>query len=358
MIAGLRQALRSLWRSRAAAAGPHAARAGREQHCERRDAKDARDAQRHSGGPHLHSEIPSMHDARNFRRRAARDGKIIVAKATGTLYVVATPIGNRRDLSPRALEVLSQVACIAAEDTRHSAPFLRELGVATPFVALHEHNEAARTADLLTELRAGKDIALISDAGTPLISDPGFRLVSAAHGAGIRVCAVPGPSAVVAALSIAGIATDRFIFEGFLPERAAARRERLQTLVTEARTLVFYEAPHRLAETLADMVSTFGADRQAAIARELTKMHETLYRGTLGALEATARENADLSRGEIVIILAGAEHGEIPAEEQGEALLRILLGELPLKQAVDLAVKATGAPRNALYQKALAIKKE
>jgi 16S rRNA (cytidine1402-2'-O)-methyltransferase len=232
------------------------------------------------------------------------------------------------------------------------------MGVATPFVSLHEHNEEARTADLLTELRAGKDIALISDAGTPLISDPGFRLVSAAHGIGIRVCSVPGPSAVVAALSIAGIATDRFIFEGFLPERAAARRERLQALAGETRTLAFYEAPHRLAETLADMVSIFGAERQAAIARELTKMHETLYRGTLGALEATARENADLSRGEIVIILAGAEHGEIPAEEQGEALLRILLGELPLKQAVDLAVKATGAPRNALYQKALAIKKE
>jgi len=279
-----------------------------------------------------------------------------VANASGTLYVVATPIGNRKDLSPRALEVLSQVACIAAEDTRYSTPFLREMGVATPLVSLHEHNEDARAADLLTELRAGKDIALISDAGTPLISDPGFRLVSAAHGAGIRVCAVPGPSAVVAALSIAGIATDRFIFEGFLPERAAARRERLQSLVTEARTLAFYEAPHRIAETLADMVSTFGADRQAAIARELTKMHETLYRDTLGALEAAARADADLSRGEIVIIVAGAALGAIPAKEQGEALLRVLLGELPLKQAVDLAVKASGAPRNALYQKALAIK--
>ena len=279
-----------------------------------------------------------------------------MAKASGTLYVVATPIGNRKDLSPRAREVLSQVASIAAEDTRHSAPFLREMGVATPLVSLHEHNEEARSTELVTELLAGRDIALISDAGTPLISDPGFRLVSAAHAAGIRVCSVPGPSAVVAALSIAGIATDRFIFEGFLPERAAARRELLQGLVAETRTLAFYEAPHRLGETLGDMVSIFGPDRQAAIARELTKMHETLYRDSLGALEAAARENADLSRGEIVIILAGAEPGEIPAVEEGEALLRVLLSELPLKQAVDLAVKASGAPRNALYQKALAIK--
>lgn len=281
-----------------------------------------------------------------------------MAKANGTLYVVATPIGNRKDLSPRAREVLSQVACIAAEDTRHSAPFLREMGVATPLVSLHEHNEDARTADLLTELRAGKDVALISDAGTPLISDPGFRLVNAAHAAGIRVCCVPGPSAFVAALSIAGIATDRFIFEGFLPERATARREHLQALTSESRTLAFYEAPHRLGETLADMVASFGADRQAAIARELTKMHETLYRGTLGTLEATARDDPDLARGEIVIIVAGAELTEVPAKEQGEALLRVLLSELPLKQAVDLAVKASGAPRNALYQKALAIKKE
>jgi 16S rRNA (cytidine1402-2'-O)-methyltransferase len=278
-----------------------------------------------------------------------------VAKASGTLYVVATPIGNRADLSPRARDVLAGVACIAAEDTRHSAPLLRELGVATPLVSLHEHNEAARTAELIARLGAGDDVALISDAGTPLISDPGFRLVSAAHAAGIRVSAVPGPTAVVAALSIAGIATDRFIFDGFLPERAAARRERLAELAGETRTLVFYEAPHRLVATLADMVSAFGAERQAVIAREMTKMHESLYRATLGKLAAESVADPDMTRGEIVIVVAGAAPSRSEAQ-QGESLLRVLLAELPLKQAVDLAVKATGAQRNALYQKALAIK--
>ena len=279
-----------------------------------------------------------------------------MAKSSGTLYVVATPIGNRADLSPRARDVLAAAACIAAEDTRHSAALLRELGVSTPIVSLHEHNEALRTAELIARLGAGEDVALISDAGTPLISDPGFRLVKAAHAAGVEVCAVPGPAAVVAALSIAGIATDRFIFEGFLPERAAPRRERLAALAAETRTLVFYEAPHRLVATLADMVSAFGAGRQAAIAREMTKMHETLYRATLGKLAAQSATDPDMTRGEIVIVVAGA--ASRLESEQGEPLLRVLLAELPLKQAVDLAVKATGAQRNALYEKALAIKAE
>lgn len=291
-------------------------------------------------------------------RRAAWDGKIIVANDKGTLYVVATPIGNRRDLSLRAREILGSVACIAAEDTRHSTPLLRDLDIATPLLSLHEHNEAARTDELIAELRAGRDLALISDAGTPLISDPGFRLVAAALAAGIRVCAVPGPSAVIAALSIAGIATDRFIFEGFLPERPGARREHLTTLAAESRTLVFYEAPHRLKETLTDMVGAFGPDRQAAIARELTKMHESLYRDSLGGLCALAQSDADLSRGEIAIVVAGAPATGDSKKSQGDALLRVLLNELPLKQAVDLAVKATGAPRNALYQLALVIKQE
>ncbi len=279
-----------------------------------------------------------------------------MAKAAGTLYVVATPIGNRGDFSARAREVLASVECVAAEDTRHSAPLLREFGIASRLVSLHEHNEPARAAELIELLAAGKDVALISDAGTPLISDPGFRLVNAAHAAGARVCAVPGPSAVTAALSIAGIATDRFIFEGFLPEKAAARRERLATLATETRTQIFYEAPHRLADSLADMLSAFGGARQAAIAREMTKMHETLYRGSLDALVAAAAGDPDMARGEIVIVVAGAECTEKEVDEEGEALLRVLLSELPLKQAVDLAARASGAPRNALYQKALAIK--
>lgn len=280
-----------------------------------------------------------------------------MAKAQGTLFVVATPIGNRGDFSPRAREVLGAVARIAAEDTRHSTPLLRDAGIATPLTALHEHNESAKTDEILAELRAGKDIALISDAGTPLISDPGLRLVAAAQAAGITVRAVPGPSALIAALSIAGLATDRFIFEGFLPEKAAARRERLAALKAETRTLVFYEAPHRLKDSLADMMAAFGGDRQAAIARELTKMHETLYRDSLAALVARAVTDEDLARGEIVIIVAGADEAGAQREAAGDALLGVLLAELPLKQAVDLAVKATGAPRNALYQRALSLRK-
>jgi 16S rRNA (cytidine1402-2'-O)-methyltransferase len=307
--------------------------------------------------PHLHCDFLSMHDARVSTGRAdSGKGKIIVAKTTGTLYVVATPIGNRRDLSVRAREVLGAVACIAAEDTRHSAVFLRELGIDTRVVSLHEHNEAERSAELIARLETGEDIALVSDAGTPLISDPGFRMVKAAHAARVRVNAIPGPCAAVAALSVAGLATNRFIFEGFLPQRAAARRERLAVLAAESRTLVFYEAPHRLIATLTAMVNAFGADREACIAREMTKMHETLYRDTLAGLAAAAQLDADMTRGELVIVVAGAVEDGHAADETSETMLRVLLAELPLKQAVDLTVKATGAQRKALYEKALALK--
>jgi 16S rRNA (cytidine1402-2'-O)-methyltransferase len=281
-----------------------------------------------------------------------------VAKPSGTLYVVATPIGNRKDLGARAREVLGQVAWIAAEDTRHSAAFLRELGIDTRLVSLHEHNEAERVPELIAHLAGGDDVALISDAGTPLVSDPGYRLVNAAHDAGVRVRAIPGACAAVAALSIAGLATDRFVFEGFLPPGAAARRARLAALAQESRTLIFYEAPHRLADTLGDMVQELGAERHAVIAREMTKMHETLYRDTLGQLAAAARKDADMGRGEIVIVVAGAEHSGESAEDASVALLQVLLAELPLKQAVDVTVKATGAPRNAVYERALALKSE
>lgn len=281
-----------------------------------------------------------------------------MAKTRGKLFVVATPIGNRKDISARACEVLAAVTCVAAEDTRHTATFLHDLGIAVPLISLHEHNEEGRTRELLERLERGDDIALVSDAGTPLISDPGFRLVRAAHAAGAAVCAIPGPSAVIAALSIAGIATDRFIFEGFLPERARARLDRLARLANETRTLVIYEAPHRLNETLADMVRQLGGARQAAIAREMTKMHETLYRDSLAALADAATRDADMARGEIVIVVAGAAEQPQSADETPVALLRILIAELPLKQAVDLTVKATGAQRKALYQKALAIKAE
>ena len=281
-----------------------------------------------------------------------------MAKTSGTLYVVATPIGNRGDLSARAREVLGAVACVAAEDTRHTGALLREFGIGARLVSLHEHNEAQRTPELIARLAAGEDLAVVSDAGTPLISDPGFRLVNAAHAARLHVCVVPGPCAAVAALSIAGLATDRFIFEGFLPERAAARRERLAALAAESRTLVFYEAPHRLAATLADMVNEFGGERQAAIAREMTKMHETLYRDTLARLAAAAVSDGDMTRGELVLVVAGAAGEAQSTDTASEALLRVLLSELPLRQAVDLTVKATGAQRKALYKKALELKEE
>lgn len=297
-----------------------------------------------------------MHDARVFPQKSGNTGKIIVAKTQGRLYVVATPIGNRKDISARAREILAAVTCVAAEDTRHTAAFLHELGIATPLISLHEHNEEGRVQELLERLERGDDIALVSDAGTPLISDPGFRLVRAAHDAGATVCAIPGPSAAIAALSIAGIATDRFIFEGFLPQRARARRARLAALAPETRTLVIYEAPHRLSETLADMVIELGPARQAAIAREMTKMHETLYRDSLAGLADAASRDADIARGEIVIVIAGAVEEPQSDDAAPEALLRVLLTELPLKQAVDLTVKATGAQRKSLYQKALSLK--
>jgi len=272
----------------------------------------------------------------------------------GTLYVVATPIGNLSDMSPRAKEVLSGVDLIAAEDTRHSAPLLRHFGIPTACTALHEHNEREQSAQLVARLRAGEALALISDAGTPLLSDPGYHLVGAAAAAGIAVVAVPGPSALVAALSVAGLPTDRFVFEGFLPPKAGARRARLEALAGETRTLVLYEAPHRLADTLDCLREVFGPERPAALCRELTKRHETVLRAGLGTLCERVADDANQRRGEIVLVVAGA-----PAAETGEgeidALLRILLEELPVKQAAHLAARLSGAKRNAVYRRALAL---
>ena len=218
-------------------------------------------------------------------------------RAQGVLYVVATPIGNVGDLSPRARETLAGVDLIAAEDTRHTGQLLRRIGIDRPLQSLHEHNEHERVAGIVQRLRDGARIALVTDAGTPLVSDPGFLLVRAARAHGIAVVPVPGPCAAIAALSVAGIATDRFVFEGFLPARRSERRERLAALATEARTLVFYEAPHRVHALLADLADCFGADREAAIARELTKAHETHYSGTLGELVSRLAGDEDLARG-------------------------------------------------------------
>jgi 16S rRNA (cytidine1402-2'-O)-methyltransferase len=273
----------------------------------------------------------------------------------GVLYVVATPIGNRADLSSRASEVLASADIIAAEDTRHSGRLLRELGISTPLISMHEHNEAARVAEIVERLNGGEAVALISDAGTPAISDPGFVLVRAVRAAGLRVCPVPGPCAAVAALSAAGLPTDRYAFEGFLPARAGARRSRLEALAGEPRTLVFYEAPRRLQAMLADAISAFGPARRACIARELTKVHEQLVDGTLDDLSAAVGAGEIPALGEAVVVVGGAVADADRAKDDAEAdrVLDILLAELPLKQAAALAARITGGNRNRLYQRAL-----
>jgi 16S rRNA (cytidine1402-2'-O)-methyltransferase len=277
----------------------------------------------------------------------------------GVLYVVATPIGNLRDISERAIATLKGVARIAAEDTRHSARLLAHFGISTPMVAVHEHNEREMTSQLLERLAAGDDLALVSDAGTPLISDPGFCLVRAARAAGYQVVPVPGPVAGIAALSVSGLPTDHFVFEGFLPARSAARRKRLEALCGEDRTLVFYESSHRIVECLADMADVFGADRTAVIARELTKLYETIESGSLGALIAWLHADPDQRKGEFVVLVQGA----VPAADDeldasARQALEVLVAELPLKQAVSLAAKITGLSRNVLYAHALVLKRE
>lgn len=289
--------------------------------------------------------------------------QIIVIKSAGRLYVVATPIGNLGDLSVRAREILQSVSLIAAEDTRHTGVLLKHFGIQTPQVSLHEHNERHRSGGIIERLREGASVALVSDAGTPAINDPGFDLVRTAAAAGCEIVAVPGPCAAIAALSIGGLPTDRFCFEGFLPARGAARRKRLQSLAAEVRTLVLYEAPHRAREALEDCAAVFGAERNAAVAREITKLHEATYRGSLRELLERAGSDADFSRGEIVILIAGAP--QAPADDEGgvdghggalDRVLKILLAELPLRQAAHLAAQITEARGNEAYKRALQLK--
>lgn len=275
----------------------------------------------------------------------------------GTLYVVATPIGNLGDMTPRAIEVLQQADLIAAEDTRHSAPLLRHFAIHTPVIACHEHNERQIAAAVVERLLRGESVALISDAGTPLVSDPGFHLVRSAREAGVAVVPVPGASAMVVALSASGLPSDRFVFEGFLPAKPAARRQHLEALAEEGRTLIFYESTHRIQESLADMAAEFGAERYAVIARELTKRFETIRGGALQDLIAWIAADANQLKGEFVVMVhgaAGCEGGEIDAE--AERVLRLLLEELPVKQAAALAAKITGTKKNALYQFAVGLK--
>ena len=279
----------------------------------------------------------------------------------GRLYVVATPIGNLGDLSARARDTLQSCALIAAEDTRHTGVLLKAFGITTQQLSLHEHNEGTRARAIVERLATGLSVALVSDAGTPAISDPGFEVVRAAASAGVEVVSVPGPCAAIAALSIAALPTDRFCFEGFLPARSAARRQRLLELAGEPRTLVFYESPHRIAETLEDCVQAFGAERPAAVVREATKLHEKVYRGTLRDLLGVAAQDADLRRGEIVLLLGGAAPAAADAGGDGhggrlDAVLRALMAELPLKQAARLAAQLTEARDNEAYKRALYLK--
>ena len=278
-----------------------------------------------------------------------------MATTAGTLYVVATPIGNLQDLTPRALDVLNAVSLIAAEDTRHSARLLQHFGIATPTTACHDHNERGKSQRLVERLLEGDDLALISDAGTPLISDPGYHLVRQAREAGVRVCPVPGACALIAALSAAGLPSDRFSFEGFLPAKAHARRQRIEALAAEQRTWMLYEAPHRLLECLEDMHELLGAERQVVLARELTKTFETIKGAPLAELVEWVRSDPDQQRGECVLVVEGAAQSsdDDALDPTAERVLDILLEELPVKQASALAARITGVKKNRLYQLAL-----
>jgi len=276
----------------------------------------------------------------------------------GKLFVVATPIGNLGDLSQRAREVLTCVSLIAAEDTRHTRQLLQSFGIDTALTSLHEHNEAHKSMALIERVARGESLAIVSDAGTPLISDPGFDLIAAARQRGVEVIAIPGPCAAIAAISVAGLPTDRFTFEGFLPAKSTARRAQLEALTGESRTLVFYEAPHRLRETLEDLSAIFGADRRAAVCRELTKRFETTYGGSLADLVAAAATDDNMSRGEIVIVVAGAAPEKSTAVAlDAQQLLRALLDELSPSQAAKIAAKITGAKRAELYEFAVGLGK-
>lgn len=277
----------------------------------------------------------------------------------GELYVVATPIGNLADMVPRAVETLQTVDYIAAEDTRHSKKLLDYFGISTPMLTYHDQSTEKQKSRLLQWLKEGKRIALISDAGTPLVSDPGFRLVREARKIGVRVTPIPGSCAAIAALSVAGLPSDRFCFEGFLPARREKRLSYLKQLAQETRTLIFYEAPHRILEVLEDLGQIFGEDREALFAREITKTYETFYATSLQALRRVVTEDANQRKGEIVIIVRGAENAvREQSDIEQRRVLSLLMMELPLKKAAALAADITGGNKKALYQLGVAIKEE
>lgn len=281
--------------------------------------------------------------------RTPNENAAMATVPAGILYVVATPIGNLGDLSARGREVLSQVAAICAEDTRHTRQMLAAYGLERPLVAVHEHNEAEIAWRLVERLRGGESLALVSDAGTPLVSDPGYRLVREVRAAGLKVSPVPGACAAIAALSVAGIPSDRFCFEGFLPAKGAARRERLQALGRETRTLVFYESGHRIEDSLADFITVFGAEREAVLARELTKLFETLLGDSLGEIASRVAADENQRRGEFVLVVRGCEDDAAAALLEGRRLYEKLKAHLAPSQAAKLAAELSGAPRKSLY---------
>lgn len=274
----------------------------------------------------------------------------------GELYVVATPIGNLGDMVPRAVDVLHAVDVVAAEDTRHSGRLLNHLGIETPLIPYHDYSDDRQITRIVELLGQGKSIALISDAGTPLISDPGYKLVRAVRLHGFKVVPVPGPCALITAVSASGLPSDRFTFEGFPPAKSSARVKKFQQLVDEPRTIVFYESPHRIVDTLNDMVTVFGGAREAVMARELTKAYETFLCGQLAEIKQQVVADANQQKGEIVLILKGAEAATASDEAEQQRVLTLLMAELPLKQAAALAAKITGGHKNALYQLALSLK--
>ena len=288
-----------------------------------------------------------------------RQPKQVEAKVSihkGTLYVVATPIGNLEDISRRAVETLARADLIVAEDTRHSGLLLQRLGLNVPMQSLHDFNERGKTEAIIQTLLAGRQVALISDAGTPLICDPGYRLVQRAIAESINVIPIPGPCALIAALSVAGLPTDRFFFNGFAPERGSARRELLESLTQFPSTMVFYETPHRIADFLSDAAVVFGAGRQASVAREITKKFESIYRDSLGNLHQLLAGHPEIQRGEFVVIIQGAVEAEVRSRAEQTRLLKILLGNsLSVKQAAAIASEITGSGRRELYKLALEI---
>ncbi|VUD60073.1 Ribosomal RNA small subunit methyltransferase I [Thalassocella blandensis] len=279
-------------------------------------------------------------------------------KPENALYIVATPIGNLADMTPRAIEVLQNVDVIAAEDTRHSAKLMQHCNVQRPLIAYHDHTFVEQSERIIARIKSGESLALISDAGTPLISDPGYRLVSLARQAGVKVIPIPGACALITALCAAGLPSDRFMFEGFTPAKSVSRRKCFEALASEARTLVFYESPHRIEGALADMVECFGTERPAVMARELTKTFETFLSGSLGEIYQTVCEDANQQRGEIILLIEGYKKPEQSGDElsaEAEKTMRVLMGELPLKQAAALTAQITGEKKNKLYKWGLEI---